>query len=202
MFIIGITGGTGAGKTVALQTLCSLGALALNCDAIYHELLAGCEAMKSEIDSRFAGVLINGLIDRGLLGKLVFCNPSALLDLNAITHKYISAETWRRLAEWERQGGAVAAVDAIALIESGEGSKCDVVVGIVAPKDIRITRIIERDGITREQAARRINAQKPDSFFKENCQYLLENVYNTAEEFEEKCRVFFKELIGGRTNAG
>ena len=201
MFIIGITGGTGAGKTSALRVLERLGALVLDCDAIYHKLLEDSAELKSELGDRFGGVLRAGEIDRKRLGEIVFSDPAALMDLNGITHKYVDGELESSLALWKRQGGAVAAVDAIALIESGLGGRCDAVVGVAAPEDKRISRIMERDGLSREQAERRAGAQKPEVFFRENCEYLLENIYDTAEEFEEKCMEFFEKLLGGRTNA-
>ena len=195
LFIIGITGGTGAGKTATLRVLKSLGALTLDCDAIYHELLSDNTQLKAEIGSRFDGVLLNGEIDRKRLGEIVFNNSSALLELNTITHKYVSTEIERRIAEWAACGGTVAAIDAIALIESGVTEKCDVVIGVIAQKETRISRIVNRDKITREQAEMRINAQKPDIYYKENCDYILENNYKTPKIFKEKTKEFFVELL-------
>ena len=202
MYIIGLTGGTGAGKTSALRVLDRLGALVLDCDALYHELLAEDEGLKAELESRFNGVLHDGSIDRKLLGSVVFSDPSALRDLNLITHKYIGGEIERRLTHWERHGGIVAAIDAIALIESGRGKTCNVVVGVIAPEKMRLKRIMGRDGITRESAMQRIKAQKPDSFFRENCDYILENGYSSAKEFEIECNEYFEGLLGGQINAG
>ena len=202
MFTIGITGGTGAGKTSALGALEALGALTLDCDAIYHELLADSDALKLDLENRFNGVLNGGAINRKRLGEIVFSDPSALIDLNAITHKYIGDELARRIAEWELNGGQIIAIDAIALIESGRAEKCDVVVGVTAPKETRISRIMARDGITREQAEMRINAQKPDSFYKENCDYLLEGTHAASKDFKKECMEFFEKLIGGRMNGG
>jgi len=193
--MIGITGGTGAGKTSALRVLESLGALVLDCDEIYHELLEDNKELKQELESRFCGVLTDGVIDRKKLGGIVFHDPSALLDLNTITHKFISGEIERRITKWQAQGGRIVAIDAIALIESGRSKKCDVVVGVTAPTETRILRIMNRDGVTREQAEMRVHAQKPAEFYEENCDYMLEGIYETSAEFEEKCKIFFAELL-------
>ena len=195
MFIIGITGGTGSGKTVALSVLKKHGALALDCDEVYHELLVDDEMMKAEIEARFNGVLKDGRIDRKRLGEMVFADKQALVDLNKITHKYVIRYIEQRLAEWEKRGGGVAAIDAIALFESGIHKMCDVVVGVIAPVETRISRVMNRDGITREQAMMRVNAQKSDDFYIDNCDKILENMCNTLEEFEEVCDAYFAKFI-------
>jgi dephospho-CoA kinase len=164
-------------------------------------MLAENDELKSELGARFAGVLQNNIVDRKKLGEIVFSDPSALLDLNAITHKYVGGEIERRITGWEAKGGTVAAIDAIALLESGRSKKCDVTVGVTAPVETRISRIMKRDGITREQAEMRVNAQKPESFYKENCDYMLEGIHETSGEFVEECKRFFADLIKRSTEA-
>jgi len=195
VFILGITGGTGAGKTSALLALTYFGAHIIDCDEVYHKLLSEDDKLKSELENEFRGVLKCGEIDRRHLGEIVFNNPKSLERLNAITHKYVDIEINRQLAAWEKQGGTLAAIDAIALIESGLSNKCDVTIAISAPRDARISRIISRDGITLKRAEMRVDAQKPDAFYIEHSDYVLENKYDTSKEFEEVCKSFFKKIL-------
>lgn len=202
MTIIGITGPSGGGKTSALHALEALGALIIDCDAVYHELLeAGNAPLLAEIGSAFDGVVTGGALDRKRLGKIVFSDAAELERLNVITHKYISIEVDRRLAAFGDKGGAIAAIDAIALIESGLAERCELVIGVTAPEEVRLRRIMARDNISEDYARMRVGAQKPVLFFYENCDYVLISDCETVEEFEGKCKVFFKELIGGKTNA-
>jgi len=201
MFIIGITGGTGSGKTTALQALWDLGARVLDCDAVYHELLEQNVKLGKEIKKAFGNVTTNGMIDRRKLGDIVFYNETALFKLNKITHKYVAERLDKYIKEWSAQGEKLVVIDAIALFESGQDRSCDLIVGITAPYEERIKRIIKRDGISREQAESRIKAQQPDGFYIDNCDHILENIYDSPSEFQEACRNYFNGVIGGKNDA-
>ena len=98
--VLGITGGTGCGKTTALKQLEELGALVIDCDAVYHELLANNEGLLNALEASFPGSVQNGVLDRKKLGGVVFNDEQALKKLNEITHRYIGAEVERRLADY------------------------------------------------------------------------------------------------------
>ena len=95
--ILGITGGTGCGKTTLLKLIAEQGGLILDCDAIYHELLATDNNLLDAIEARFPGTVENGTLQRKKLGALVFSDSGALLDLNRITHGAVKREILRRL---------------------------------------------------------------------------------------------------------
>ena len=194
MTVIGLTGGTGSGKTTVLQYLTDRGALGLDCDAIYHELLETSEPMLAELRARFPGAFESGSFDRKALGQIVFSDQAALADLNAVTHRYVTLEITRRLREHARSGGAAAVIDAIALIESGLGELCTRTVAVTASPETRVRRIMAREGIGEEYARSRIAAQKDEAFFRENCDIVLQND-GTVEELEKQCRTVFGHMI-------
>ena len=147
MTIIGITGPTGAGKTTALNELEKLGGVIIDCDAVYHELLKSNYTLQKELGARF-GVLTdeNGVFDRKKLGAVVFHDPAALADLNAIAHRHVVMAVKEILVQAEAQNIPAAAIDAIALFESGLAELCDATVAITAPAEIRVERIMARRG--------------------------------------------------------
>ena len=187
--IIGITGGTGCGKTTLLNLIRDRDGLILDCDAIYHELLATDRAMLQAIGTRFPGTVENGVLQRKRLGAIVFADEQALLDLNRITHGAVKAEVLRRLEE----APALAAIDAIGLFEGELAPLCDVTVAVTAPVELRVLRLMARDGISEEYARSRIAAQHSDEWFADKCDYVLEN-NGSFDAFATKCLAFLRNI--------
>ena len=196
MKVIGITGPTGAGKTTALREIEKLGGCVLDADAVYHQLLEHDPALQGELESRFGPLRDKaGQIDRKKLGNVVFRDPAALADLNAIAHRYVGRELDRRLAEAEASGCPLAAIDAIALLESGAGARCHATVAITAPPEVRVRRIMAREGSSEEYARSRVSAQTPDDFYMGGCDYALVNDCASAEECAARARALFQRIL-------
>ena len=187
--ILGITGPTGSGKTTLLEAIEAQGGLVLDCDAIYHHLLATDPKLLRAIESRFPGTVTQGTLDRKKLGSIVFADEQALLDLNAITHSAVKEEVLRQLSK----DPPLAAIDAIGLFEGELAQLCDVTVAVIAPTEDRIQRIMLRDGISREYAEKRIAAQHDGDWFAQRCDHVLENS-GTKADCQAACLAFLAEL--------
>ncbi len=192
--LIGITGGSGCGKTSALNVLGERGALIMDADAVYHELTVSCAPMKEEIVSAFGDVYEGNELNRKKLGSVVFGDPDKLKLLGEITHKYVNMRCCELIEDFAMNGGELAAIDAIALIDGYFYDKTIANIAVTAPVETRVKRLIAREGISEEYARKRINAQKSDDYFREKCDYVLCND-GSREEFKEKCEKLFSEVL-------
>lgn len=189
--IVGLTGGTGAGKTSALAALEDLGGTVLDCDAVYHQMLRTDPALREAITAAFGPVFCpDGSLDRQKLGTLVFSDHAALDRLNTIVYEYLPPELLRRA-----QGHTLVGLDAISLMESGLGRLCACTVAVLAPVEDRVRRIMARDGISEDYARLRISAQQPDAFYRERCSHILENNCATPAQFRDQARIFFRSML-------
>lgn len=196
MKVIGITGPTGAGKTTALRALKELEAECLDADQLYHKLLAENTAMQDKLVKSFGKEILNpeGEIERARLAQVVY--PDRLEELNAVTHPFVITEVDKAIQCCKENNCKVVAIDAIALVESGLGVRCDLVVAVLAPLELRIRRIMARDGIDESYARRRALAQKGEQYFREHSDYVLENSETeTQQAFQQRAEVLFQSLL-------
>ena len=188
MKVIGLCGRSGSGKGYVCERFWRRGVPCIDTDAIYRELTAAGEEMSAltrELAGTFGSDVVrpDNSLDRKRLAGIVFgtSDRSALASLNTISHKHILARTDEILAEYDRQGMALAVVDAPVLFESGYNSKCDMTVCVTAPEEKRVRRIMRRDGIDEESARRRLAAQKDDSEVISLCDAVIVNDGDDAD---------------------
>lgn len=184
--VIGLTGGSGSGKSTVASALEKNGAFIIDCDKIAHQNMAKGGIAYDDIVACFgSGILApDGEIDRKKLGAIVFEDKNKLEGLNKITHGYI-AQRVRELVL--RSAADITVIDAPLLHKAGLDSLCDEVWLTDAPRSVRLERIMQRDLITREQAESRLkNQDEYDSFDK-----LIITDFETLTELEQ----YIKELI-------
>jgi len=181
MKIIGITGKSGAGKTTVTKYFKKHDAEIVDADIIAREVVESGMPALEEIKNEWQDVVSEGVLNRPALAKIVFNDAEELHKLNTITHKYIVEEIKQRI---KKSKAPIFIIDAIALFESGLSDLCDVTVCVTADKDVRLKRIMARDGLARIEAEERINAQKSDDFYKEKADFVILN-NETESNLEE-----------------
>ena len=194
MRTIGITGPTGCGKTTFLQEISARGGEIVDCDVLYYELLKTDRELRTALQAAFGEIFLpDGSLDRPKLAACVFSDADKLAQLNEIVFFHVGRSVAERRRQAQENGKPIFAVDAINLIESGMARDCCVTVGILAPREVRLARIMARDHLTRQAAQARIDAQKQDDFYRRHCQYILTND-TTLEAFREASRRCLDEI--------
>ena len=178
MKVIGLTGGTGSGKSVVSKSLAAAGAVIVDADKIAHEIIWKGEPAYNEIIEYYGtGILdAEGNIIRKKLGEIVFNDKEKLAFLNQCTHKYITAEVKRQIAEAKEESAATAIiVDAPLLLEAKLETVCDLVWVVYAEPEVRAQRVMDRDGITYDLAKARIANQKSWDEYKAAADAVIDN---------------------------
>lgn len=175
MIVIGLTGPTGAGKSTVAAMLRARGLYIADADLAAREILSPGSPVLQAVCASFGDVLQpDGSLDRKALAKRAFACEENVRTLNRLTHPAIERYLFAQI-EANASGCAAAVIDAAALIESGIADKCDLVAVVTAPREVRLARIMARDGLTPEQALQRIGAQKDDAFYTAHADVVLLN---------------------------
>lgn len=161
MFILGLTGSLGMGKSTTAKFFAEEGVPVHDADAAVHRLYAG-EAAPL-IEQAFPGTTVDGKVDREKLGKAVLGNADAIKRLEHIVHPLVRADEQRFLAEAEASGAMVAVLDIPLLYETGGDKRCDAVVVVSAPAEMQRKRAFERPGMTEEKLRALLAKQLPDA---------------------------------------
>ena len=196
MFVIGLTGGIGTGKTYVSSLLKDLGAAIVNADLLGHEVYAPqSEGWQAVVDTFGEQIVAeNGEIDRRALGGIVFSDENALLQLNAIMHPRIYSLTEQRLNALAERGENTAVLEAALLIEAKWTPLVDEVWVTVSPVTDIITRLQERNNMDEDTARSRINSQMPQTERVQHADVVLENA-GSLEELSAKIQDLWNSRV-------
>ena len=197
MTIIGITGPSGAGKGICCEYLSSLGISCIDTDAVYHELISAPSPCVQELATAFGKEIVDkrGAIDRKALAAIVFSDSSHQKTrlLNQITHKYVRIETLRLLDTYKNRGDKAVAIDAPLLFEANFDDLCDFCIAVIAPRSLRLSRIIARDSLSKERADARLDAQKADDYYTSRSKYTIMNDSDKENTLDQLKFIFATE---------
>ena len=180
MIKIGLCGSSGSGKGYVSKKFKAYGVEYIDTDKVYRDIAIFGSDCVNELCGYFGEGIVSedGVLDRKELSRRVFEGEDSarhLKMLNEITHKYIRRETERILCENEKSGVVATIIDAPVLFESGFDKLCDVTVCVTAPMELKIKRILKRDGITDKKAEARLQSQLSDDALREKCDYEIVN---------------------------
>lgn len=175
--LIGLTGQTGAGKTLVSTLLKSHGVHVIDADVVARQVVAQGARCTLDLTMAFGIEILNsdGSLNRRQLGSIVFADRKKRALLNKISFPYIQEEIFLQVEELHNKGTMMIFLDAPTLFESGTHTRCDKVVSVIAPLEMRLERIIDRDKISREDALLRIKAQHDDEFYTSRSDYVIVN---------------------------
>ena len=170
--IIGLTGGSGAGKSKISEHFDALGYKVIDGDQLSRKLCEKGQPTFKKIIETFGEEYLtsDGELDRKKLGGLVFSDSVALKKLEQITHTAITEATKAQIADVDK-----AVIEGAALHETEIPKLCNFCIFVSCPAEIRLQRIMQRDNITKEYAANRLNAQKSDDYYRSVCKYEVIN---------------------------
>ena len=196
--IVGLTGMSGAGKTTACEVFAEKGFCIIDCDKVSRNVVEKGRPALGEIAAHFGeGILLgDGSLDRRKLGGIVFSDKQSLAALDGIIYPFIHFEIIRVISERAKAGETLFLLDAPTLFESGADVFCDCVVSVTADKDICRERIMQRDGLTREQAEMRLSSQHGRAFYEERSYRCIVNG-GTREELVRHLDETAEEIMQG-----
>ncbi len=172
--VIGLTGQSGAGKSTVSGIFSEEGFPTINADEISHTV-SSYQAFLEEASVLFPDCVTDSGLDRRKLAGIVFCDGEKLKTYTDIIFPYISREIFRKIENFRLSGECLILLDAPTLFESGLDDICSSVVSVIAPMELKIQRVLERDGIPVEMVESRLRSQKSDDLFINKSQFTIVN---------------------------
>ena len=178
MFIIGLTGSLGMGKSTAARFFAEQGVPVHDADAVVHQLYDGEAA--AAIEAAFPGTVTNGKVDRSKLAALALADPAALKKLEAIVHPLVLAAERKLIAEAQLRGEKLVVLDIPLLLETGGDQRVVAVVVVSAPAELQRSRVLGRAGMTGEKLDAILARQMPDAEKRRRADFVVD----TSGEFD------------------
>lgn len=177
MTVWGLTGKSGSGKTTASKLLEKKGFYVVDGDILARKTTEkGSPVLKKLADFFGDDILLpDGTLDRRKTAERAFSTPENTKKLNEITHGEIDRLFSLEIEKAKKAGYENCLFDAAALLESPSKERCDKIIVVTAPLEVRLKRILARDSITEQEALRRINAQKDDEYYFRHADILIRN---------------------------
>jgi dephospho-CoA kinase len=196
MFVIGLTGGIGTGKSAVAAVLRRLGAAVIDADQVGHEAyLPGTDGWREVVKAFGEDILrADGTVDRKKLGALVFGKPEALKRLNATLHPRMYNMMKERLAQLEGQGTGVAVVDAAVLVEAGWDKLVDQVWVVTAPAEAVVARLKKQRSLGEQAVRARIDAQTSQEKRLKHADVVIDNS-GSVETLKKRVRELWESRV-------
>jgi len=201
MRVVGLTGGIASGKSMVARMFVELGARLVDADLLARQVVEPGKPAWGAIADHFGEGVLNPdrTLNREKLGEIIFRDPDERQVLNAITHPRIGAEMLDLIQRFQREGAAVVLIDAALLLESPATNWIRPVVVVTAEEEVRAERIMERDGLSREQALARIRSQMREDERKTRADYVIDNS-GTLEELKRRVEEVWIELLSSEAD--
>ena len=203
VMIVGLTGQTGAGKSTVSRVFANNGFAVINADSIARLVVEKGSKCLDEISDYFGSGILNpdSTLNRKALASVVFTDRCKLDSLNTIIYPYITGEILRQIKRFSENGEKLILLDAPTLFESHADDFCEIIISVLAEPETRKLRIIERDGLTSQQAENRMNSQLDAEFFISHSDYIIdnddsiENVNAISREVSDKIKDIYYDRI-------
>ena len=202
VMIVGLTGQTGAGKSTVSRVFSENGYVVIDADHISRVVVEkGTDCLRELVEILGREILNpDETLNRKALAGIVFTDKTKLEMLNSIIYPYITTEILSRIKQYSNKGNRLILLDAPTLFESHSDDFCEIIISVTANPEIRKKRIIERDGITAEQAQNRMDSQLDTEYFIAHSDYIIENngsfdvVYDMSKELADKIKYYYYDI--------